>query len=73
MAKSAEPMDEGTGWRWWCCECRRDTDYAPCEHCGAPHDSVLVLEPGQRPPATEDEFATTQSVEYYDWPEECYG
>lgn len=59
-------------WLWWCSGCERNTEMAPCEHCGAGHDEVLVLEPGQRPPLRVIERDGWPTVEDYEWPEEAY-
>jgi predicted RNA-binding protein with PUA domain len=59
-------------WRWWCLACAQDTDKAPCEHCGAGHDEVLVLPPGTKPPTTDAEIDALGSVDSYEWPEEAY-
>jgi hypothetical protein len=57
---------------WWCCQCERVCDHAPCEHCGAPADCVLVLAAGMTPPSTEAEAEAIGSVEDYDWPPDTW-
>lgn len=63
---------QNEAWRWYCMACLQDTERAPCEHCGADHDSIAVLEPGAAPPATEAECDEAATIEDFDWPEEAY-
>ena len=44
---------QSDGWLWWCCECRRYTNRAPCEHCQAGFDAIHVVPPGEYPPFGE--------------------
>jgi predicted RNA-binding protein with PUA domain len=60
-------------YRWWCLGCGKYTEKAPCEHCSAGHEEVLVIDPGMHPPLSRaDAELCYGSVLDYDWPEEAY-
>jgi hypothetical protein len=64
-------------WLWWCGSCGQHTEQAPCEHCGASADEIIVLPPGVGAPSVENaevllDSGVLLSVDSYDWPEEAY-
>lgn len=58
--------------RWFCIGCWEYTEHAPCEHCGAGHDAIVVIDADREPPTTDAEADHLPTVEDFEWPPEAY-